>query len=74
MPVQVLTLNEKERKPSEGQMTADEVLFLGCSKGKARCPSHLKEGHRRLPLQRRILNREELSALGFSIEQQENAL
>ena len=69
MPVQVLALNEKKRKPPERQVATNEVSFMGRSDREVCCPSHFEQGYRLLPLQRRIFDGQQLPASRLLIEQ-----
>lgn len=69
MLVEVMALDEEVWKPSERQVTADKVPFLGCPDRKLCGPPHFEKGGRLLPLQRRIVNGHKLPVLRFPIEQ-----
>jgi hypothetical protein len=64
-----MTLDEEVGKPSERQVTTDQVPFLGRPDRKLCGPSHFEKGIRLLPLQRRIVNGHKLSVFRFPIEQ-----
>ncbi len=73
MLIEVMTLDEKVWKPSEGQVAADQVAFM-CRPDREVChPAHFEQGHCTL-LQRGVPHGHKLSVLGLSIEQQQNAV
>lgn len=67
MSIEMMTLNEKVWKPSEGQVAADDVTFVGGSDREVGHPAHFEQGHGAL-WQGGVAHGHKLSVLGFPIQ------
>ena len=67
MLIEVMTLNQKVWKPSEGQMASDKIPFLGGPDRKLSHPPYFEQSHRTL-LRGRVPHGHELSVLRLAVK------